>query len=332
MSEPAFDFSSLNPNIILDALQENGIQVESGLIALNSYENRVYQFSNEKKHRYVVKFYRPQRWSEAQILEEHQFARDLWQDNIPVSLPLTFILTFINTTLPTYKGFYFAVFPWLAGQQYETDNLEQLASVGGWLGRLHNCGRKRVFHVRPVINFADYIEQSVVVLMQCNLVPASLRKSFANVLERLTTALQQYWHTQWLPLRIHGDCHQGNMLWRERPLFIDLDDARMGLAIQDMWMLISGNHQEQRQQWNILLETYQEFSEFDTKELSLIEPLRAMRMVYYLAWVVRRWRDPAFPANFCWMTDEDFWQRQIVLFTEQERILHERPLQLISQY
>ncbi|MEG3110535.1 MULTISPECIES: serine/threonine protein kinase [unclassified Pantoea] len=328
MSEAAFTFQTLNPDVILDALWDTGIRVESGLTALNSYENRVYQFSDDDKRRYVAKFYRPQRWNAEQINEEHQFALDLLADEVPVAAPL--ILN--EKTLQMHSGFFFAVFPSLGGRQYETDNEDQMEWVGRFLGRIHQTGRKALFEHRPTMGLDEYIHEPRQVLEQSNLVPAKLKASLLQAVDKLGITLQQRWHNAWQPLRLHGDCHPGNILWRDGPLFVDLDDARNGPAVQDLWMLINGDRQEQRIQWDILLEAYSEFSDFDINELSLIEPLRAMRMVYYLAWVVRRWQDPAFPRAFPWMTDEDFWRRQISLFTEQEKLLQEPPLQLTPQF
>lgn len=328
MSEAAFTFQTLNPDVILDALWDTGIRVESGLTALNSYENRVYQFSDDDKRRYVAKFYRPQRWNAEQINEEHQFALDLLADEVPVAAPL--ILN--EKTLQLHSGFFFAVFPSLGGRQYETDNEDQMEWVGRFLGRIHQTGRKALFEHRPTMGLDEYIHEPRQVLEQSNLVPAKLKASLLQAVDKLGITLQQRWHNAWQPLRLHGDCHPGNILWRDGPLFVDLDDARNGPAVQDLWMLINGDRQEQRIQWDILLEAYSEFSDFDINELSLIEPLRAMRMVYYLAWVVRRWQDPAFPRAFPWMTDEDFWRRQISLFTEQEKLLQEPPLQLTPQF
>lgn len=328
MSEAAFTFQTLNPDVILDALWDTWIRVESGLTALNSYENRVYQFSDDDKRRYVAKFYRPQRWNAEQINEEHQFALDLLADEVPVAAPL--ILN--EKTLQMHSGFFFAVFPSLGGRQYETDNEDQMEWVGRFLGRIHQTGRKALFEHRPTMGLDEYIHEPRQVLEQSNLVPAKLKASLLQAVDKLGITLQQRWHNAWQPLRLHGDCHPGNILWRDGPLFVDLDDARNGPAVQDLWMLINGDRQEQRIQWDILLEAYSEFSDFDINELSLIEPLRAMRMVYYLAWVVRRWQDPAFPRAFPWMTDEDFWRRQISLFTEQEKLLQEPPLQLTPQF
>lgn len=328
MKEPAFNFQNLHPDSILDALWETGIRVESGLTALNSYENRVYQFSDEDKKRYVVKFYRPQRWSQEQIEEEHQFTAELFADEIPVAAPLLLQ----GKTLHQHNGYLYTVFPSLGGRQYETDNYDHLEWVGRFMGRIHQIGRKSTFAARPTIGMEEYITEPLEVLEACTLVPGKLKQDLLISVRHLGTTLQKYWHTQWLPLRLHGDCHPGNILWRDGPMFVDLDDARNGPAVQDLWMLINGDRQEQRLQWDILLEAYSEFCEFDTNELSLIEPLRAMRMVYYLAWVVRRWQDPAFPASFPWMTDEDFWRRQISIFNEQARLLQEPPLQLMPAF
>ena len=328
MSEAAFNFQTLDPDLILDALWNTGIRVESGLTALNSYENRVYQFSDDDKRRYVAKFYRPQRWSADQIAEEHQFAFDLHADEIPVAAPLMLN----GQSLQSHGGFFFAVFPSLGGRQYETDNEDHMEWVGRFLGRIHQTGQKNAFTTRPTLGLEEYVLEPQKILASSELVPAALKDNLLQVVNKLSTTLHQCWHTNWQPLRLHGDCHPGNILWRDGPLFVDLDDARTGPAIQDLWMLVNGDRQEQRIQWDILLEAYSEFRDFDVHELSLIEPLRAMRMVYYLAWVVRRWQDPAFPRAFPWMNDEDFWRRQIALFTEQERLLQEPPLQLVPQF
>lgn len=328
MSEAAFNFQTLDPDVILDALWDAGLRVESGLTALNSYENRVYQFSDDDKRRYVAKFYRPQRWNAQQILEEHQFTHDLLADEVPVAAPLALQ----GSTLNHHAGFMFAVFPSLGGRQYETDNEEQMEWVGRFLGRIHQTGRQSLFQQRPTFGLEEYVLQPRQELEQSTLVPAALKDALLNAVDKLIGTLQQRWHDKWQPLRLHGDCHPGNILWRDGPMFVDLDDARNGPAVQDLWMLVNGDRQEQLIQWDILLEAYNEFSDFDLHELSLIEPLRAMRMVYYLAWVVRRWQDPAFPRAFPWMTDEDFWRRQIALFIEQERLLHQPPLQLSPQF
>ena len=328
MNDAAFNFHTLDPDAILDALWDTGLRVESGLTALNSYENRVYQFSDDENRRYVAKFYRPQRWSREQILEEHALSLDLLNDDVPVAAPLTLQ----GSTLNQHAGFMFAVFPSVGGCQYETDNEEQMEWTGRFLGRMHQTGCRKSFVRRPAMGLEEYIRQPQQTLAHSELIPARLKESLLKALDSLFITLQQSWHTKWQPLRLHGDCHPGNILWRDGPMFVDLDDARTGPAVQDLWMLINGDRQEQRIQWDILIEAYNEFGDFDLHELTLIESLRAMRMVYYLAWVVRRWQDPAFPRAFPWMTDEDFWRRQIALLIEQERLLHEPPLRLGPQF
>ncbi|QHM77602.1 Stress response kinase A [Mixta theicola] len=328
MENTAFHFHTLNPDTIIDALWDTGLRVDSGLTALNSYENRVYQFSDEEKRRYVVKFYRPQRWSREQIEEEHQFALELQQDDVPLAAPLMLN----GSTLHQHDGFWFAVFPSLGGRQYETDNEDQLEAVGRFIARIHQRGERQPFHVRPAIGLQEYINEPARILQQSSLVPNGLKATLSDTLDRLGKTLQDCWHTDWAPLRLHGDCHPGNILWRDGPLFVDLDDARSGPAVQDLWMLVNGDRQQQRIQWDMLLEAYSEFREFDINELSLIEPLRAMRMVYYLAWIVRRWQDPAFPRSFPWMTEEDFWRRQIASFKEQNNVLQQPPLRLMPEF
>ncbi|MBU9808655.1 serine/threonine protein kinase [Rahnella sp. C60] len=328
MNNSAFNFQALSPDLILDALESVGLIAESGLTALNSYENRVYQFLGEDRKRYVVKFYRPERWSEEQIQEEHQFCRDMADAEIPAIAPLS-----INeNTLHHYQGYMFTVFPSVGGRQYEIDNLDQLEWVGRFLGRIHQVGSESLFIARPTVGLDEYLSRPRDVLAQCPLIPKSLREPFLSVTDKLITTTREFWHTDWQPLRLHGDCHPGNILWRDGPLFVDMDDARNGPAIQDLWMLLHGDESEQRLQLDTLLEAYGEFADLDTSELSLIEPLRAMRMVYYLAWVARRWDDPAFPKSFPWMQDEDFWRGQIAAFIEQIKKLQAPPLRLMPMY
>ncbi|MFP1727607.1 serine/threonine protein kinase [Lonsdalea quercina] len=328
MHDAVFNFHTLSPDVIMDALWSAGVRVDSGLIALNSYENRVYQLSDEDRRRYVVKFYRPQRWSKDQIVEEHQFAAELAQDEVPVVAPLALQ----GETLHEHDGFFFTVFPSVGGRQYEMDNDDQLEGVGRYLGRIHQTGRKRDFDARPTIGLQEYLYEPFEELSRCALIPASLRETFLNATERLIQEVKRCWNDDWASARLHGDCHPGNILWRDGPLFVDLDDARNGPAIQDLWMLLHGERREQRIQLDILLEAYSEFSSFEEKELALIEPLRAMRMIHYLAWVARRWQDPAFPRSFPWMQDADFWAKQASTFVEQVKLLQEPPLQLTPMY
>lgn len=328
MNDKAFTFQTLHPDTIMDALFEQGIRVDSGLTALNSYENRVYQFQDEDRRRFVVKFYRPERWSAEQIEEEHQFALELEHDDVPVAAPLQFN----GKTLLTHQGFFYAVFPSMGGRQFEADNLDQMEWVGRYLGRLHQTGRKKPFTFRPAIGVQEYLIEPRRILESCTLIPARQKEAFLQTTDALIEAVNGQWHTRFPALRLHGDCHAGNILWRDGPLFVDLDDARSGPAIQDLWMLLNGDKAEQRMQLETIIEAYEEFSEFNVNEIGLIEPLRAMRLVYYLAWLIRRWDDPAFPANFPWLAEEDYWYKQKQIFTEQIRVLQQPPLQLTPMY
>ena len=328
MNDNAFTFQTLHPDTIMDALFEQGIRVDSGLTPLNSYENRVYQFQDEDRRRYVVKFYRPQRWSAEQISEEHQFAHELMNDEVPVAAPLEFN----GQTLLTHLGYYYAVFPSLGGRQFEADSLDQMEWVARYLGRLHQTGRKKCFTHRPSIDVNEYLIEPRHVFERSTLIPSGLKAAFLNATDSLIEAVMAHWHTRFDLLRLHGDCHAGNILWRDGPLFVDLDDARNGPAVQDLWMLLNGDKAERRMQLETIVEAYEEFSEFNTDEIALIEPLRAMRMVYYLAWLIRRWDDPAFPKNFPWLTGEDYWHRQTLTFIEQVKVLQEPPLQLTPMY
>ncbi|QGU17411.1 serine/threonine protein kinase [Leclercia sp. 119287] len=328
MNDQAFTFQTLHPDTIMDALFEQGIRVDSGLTPLNSYENRVYQFQDEDRRRFVVKFYRPQRWSAEQIQEEHQFALDLVADDVPVAAPLKFN----NQTLLTHLGFYFAVFPSLGGRQFEADNIDQMEWVARYLGRIHQTGQKSAFTARPGIGIQEYLLEPRQVFETSTLIPSGLKAQFLTATDGLINAVIPRWDNNVQTLRLHGDCHAGNILWRDGPLFVDLDDARMGPAIQDLWMLLNGDKAEQRMQLETIIEAYEEFSSFDSDEIALIEPLRAMRFVYYLAWLIRRWDDPAFPRNFPWLTGEDYWRNQISTFIEQVKVLQEPPLQLTPMY
>ncbi|WP_058911946.1 serine/threonine protein kinase [Entomohabitans teleogrylli] len=328
MTDNAFNFRTLHPDTILDALFEHGIRVDSGLTPLNSYENRVYQFMDEDRQRFVVKFYRPQRWSAEQINEEHQFALELFEHEIPVATPIAYQ----GATVLEYQGFMFAVFPSLGGRQFEPDNIDQMEWVGRYLGRIHQAGKRQRFAYRPDIGLNEYLLEPRRVYESSALVPVALKDGFLRAADALIHAVTEQWHSRFAQIRLHGDCHPGNILWRDGPLFVDLDDARNGPAIQDLWMLLNGDRHEQRIQLETIIEAYEEFNPFDVNEIALIEPLRAMRQVYYLAWLMRRWDDPAFPVSFPWLREEDFWRQQTALFTEQVRVLREPPLQLTPMY
>tara|TARA_R110000772_G_scaffold47880_6_gene109226 strand:+ start:702 stop:1667 length:966 start_codon:yes stop_codon:yes gene_type:complete len=318
-----FNFSELNPDLILDAIESTGILVESGLLALNSYENRVYQFVGQDNKRYVAKFYRPKRWSEEQLKEEHSFSLELAAHEVPVVAPLL-----INgDSLHLYKGYHFAVFPSVGGRQFEVDNLEQLEWMGRFVGRIHKVAKARLFTHRPTINTDDYLARSVAELQGSELIPPSLHEAFFTILHQVVALAGQRYHSE-DNLRLHGDCHPGNILWRDGPTFVDLDDCRNGPAVQDLWMMLSGDHQAQSLQMNTIVDAYNEFCNFNPLQLRLIEPLRAMRMVHYMAWLHRRWQDPAFPQAFAWFAEPRYWEQQILALKEQFSALQEPELRI----
>lgn len=318
-----FDFSGLTPDLILDAIESQDIRVESGLLALNSYENRVYQFVAEDNRRYVAKFYRPHRWSKAQIQEEHDFSIELASHEIPVVAPLTNN----GQSLHYYDEYHFALFPSVGGRQFEVDNLNQVEWMGRFIGRIHGIAQSANFDHRPTINVDEFLVKPLQTLLDSPLIPSSLHQSFFTILKQVVDlALTLYSSTN--NIRLHGDCHPGNILWRDGPTFVDLDDCRGGPAIQDLWMMLSGDKQQQFIQMDTLVEAYEEFCHFDASQLALIEPLRAMRMVHYMAWLARRWQDPAFPQAFPWFADGKYWEQQILALKEQLSNLQEPPLAL----
>lgn len=328
MTEQTFNFDALTPDFMWYALESIGVRAESGFLALNSYENRVYQFSDEDKKRYVVKFYRPQRWSDVQILEEHQFSFDLGDADIPVVPPL--VLN--GQSLHHYKGYRFTLFSSVGGRQFEVDNFDQLEGVGRYLGRIHKVGSQGAFSHRPTIGLEEYLYQPKALLEQSNFIPMHLENAFFGDLDILINQLESHWPTQTNNIRLHGDCHPGNILWRDQPLFVDLDDSRNGPAIQDIWMLLNGEKHDKLAQLDTVLEAYQEFCDFNPAELKLIEPLRGLRMVHYMAWLAKRWNDPAFPLAFPWFNDPKYWEGQVLSFKEQIAALNEPPLELTPHW
>jgi Ser/Thr protein kinase RdoA (MazF antagonist) len=324
MSNGAFSFQTLTPELILDSLASIGIYVDSGLTALNSYENRVYQFSDENRTRYVVKYYRPQRWNKSQIVEEHQLTQQLSLSDIPVIAPLAIN----NNTVHEYQGYFFALFPSVGARQYETDNLQQFDSVATMLGRIHQIGAKQLFEHRPTISLEEYLYQPKEILLFNSIIPSKIQSDLKIILTKLIQAVEQHWHNDWQAIRLHADCHPGNILWHDQAIMVDFDDARNGPTIQDVWMLLNGDRQQQQFQLASFVELYEEFYPFDISQLTLIEPLRAMRIVHHLAWIIERWQDPAFPRAFPWLSDIDFWQQQLKQFNQQIEAIKAPSLQL----
>ncbi len=323
----SFDFSALTPDLIIDGLESAGFVVESGLLALNSYENRVYQFHDDQRVKYVTKFYRPQRWQLDKIHEEHQFSFELAEQELPIVAPLQ-----VNgKSLFEYEGYYFTVFPCRGGRIFEVDNLDQLEWMGRFIGRIHAVSSQAHFKHRPSFNTDELLLQARESILQSNYVPRGLLTAFTVILDQvITLAVDQYLPAKSMTqIRLHGDCHAGNILWRdEGPHFVDLDDCRTGPAIQDLWMMLSGDRKQQLLQLDTLLMGYDEFFTFETEQLILIESLRTMRLVNYMAWLCKRWQDPAFPQNFPWFNTEKYWEQQILMLKEQMSVLQQPPLSL----
>ncbi|MDB2355683.1 serine/threonine protein kinase [Pseudoalteromonas sp.] len=320
-----FSFEGLTPDSILDAVESIGIYAESGLLALNSYENRVYQFKAEDGNRYVVKFYRPERWSKAQILEEHRFAFELAEAEVPVVAPIIHN----GESLFEHNGSLFTLFPSVGGRIFEVDNLDQLDVLGRLIGRMHQVAHASEFCQRPVMGCDEYLDTAKIQLQSSNLVPSSLATAFYTILDMVITETKAQYHDV-KTIRLHGDCHAGNILWAgDALMFVDLDDSRQGPAIQDLWMMLSGDRNNQLLQLDTLVAAYEEFCDFDHSQLKLIEPLRAMRMIHYMGWLAKRWDDPAFPRNFSWFADDKYWEQQILALKEQYSALKEPPLKLL---
>ena len=320
-----FSFASLTPDTILDALEDIGIYASSGLLALNSYENRVYQFVADDGHRYVAKFYRPARWTDEAIQEEHNFSQELVDNDIPIAAPLVID----GKTLHHWQGYRFTLFPSVGGRQFELDNLDHLEWMGRFIGRMHKVGSATSFAHRQSVNCANTLDFAKSILAESELLPSTLHTSFWAILNPVIDQTRDRFETvQTASLRLHGDCHPGNILWRDGPTFVDLDDAKNGPAIQDIWMMLSGDRSQRLLQLDTMLEAYNEFNDLDKKEFALIEPLRAMRMIHHMGWLAQRWQDPAFPRAFPWFAQEKYWENQILALKEQLAALDEPTLTL----
>lgn len=319
-------FARLSPDLVIDAIESIGYRSDARVLALNSYENRVYQVGLEDGEPLIAKFYRPQRWSDAAIHEEHSFSRELLEHEVPVVAPLQRD----GISLFEHEGFRFAVFPRRGGRAPEPGNLDQLYRLGQLIGRLHAIGKVRPFQHRPALNVDSFGHQPLAILESGDFVPKSLQPAYFSVARDLLARLDELFATTPCQLiRTHGDCHPGNLLYRdERFNVVDLDDCRMAPAIQDLWMMLEGERQERLKQVSELIDGYQEFCDFDNRELHLIEGLRALRLLHHSAWLARRWDDPAFPVAFPWFASERYWSDQILTLREQLAALDEPALQL----
>ena len=317
-------FSGLRPEVVLDAAAAAGLEPDGRLFALNSYENRVYQLWSGERG-LVLKFYRPQRWSDAQIAEEHTFTLELAAAELPVAAPLAIG----GQTLLRYHDYRFAAFPFLRGRSPELDAPEARQILGRTLARLHQVGARKPFAVRPRIGVERFGWEARAQVLRGTLLPERQQARYAQVSSALLEKVAAVFTAAAgiAEIRLHGDCHLGNLLWNEQgPVFVDLDDCAMGPRVQDMWMVISGSADEQQHQWGELLEGYRQFADFDYAQVRLIEPLRALRMLHHAAWVTHRWADPAFPRAFPWFGEERYWEGYLRDLLEQIEQIEDPPL------
>lgn len=313
-------YASLSPDVILNAVESLNLTCSGSLSALNSFENRVYQIGIEDQSPLIAKFYRPHRWCDEAIIEEHQFALELMALEIPVVAPVE-----INGhTLHHYEGFRFALFPRKGGRPFEMDNMEHLEQLGRFIGRIHAVGSCKPFKHRIRIDVNTYGHQPYQYLVDNHFIPVELQHNFKvtmdNVLQLIAEKFQSM--SDIPSIRLHGDCHAGNILWSGDSLYImDLDDCLMGPAIQDIWMMLSGSKSDTKLQLQHILDGYYEFYDFDPREFRLIEALRTLRMIHYSGWLAKRWEDPAFPLNFPWFNTAKYWENQLNAMREQVDIL-----------
>ncbi len=321
-------FESLLPDFIINAVESCGYLSDGRILALNSYENRVYQVGIEEEAPLIAKFYRPGRWRSEQILEEHQFCSELVEQGLPVLAPLS---SDEGQTLFEYQAMRFALYKRQGGHAPELDDLESLKRLGRMVGRIHAVGAQAPFHERPTLDIASYGEESVEFILE-RFIPMELKTAYESLVRDILKCVKEQFAavSSVRYLRTHTDCHIGNMLCRGDDIhFVDFDDSRMAPAIQDLWMLLSGDRLQQTVQMEKVLEGYEQFYDFDIRELRLIEPLRALRVLHYSAWLARRWDDPAFPHNFPWFNTMRYWSDHILQLREQFADLMEPTMQLI---
>jgi Ser/Thr protein kinase RdoA (MazF antagonist) len=318
-------FELLSPDCVLDALDSIGLRGDGRLLALNSYENRVYQVGMEEGPPLVAKFYRPARWSDAAILEEHAFMEELAAQEIPV-VPA---LVQNGATLHRFQDFRFAVFTRHGGRAPELDDPAVLEWTGRYIARIHAVGAVKPYAQRPALDIDTFGVEPREYLLANDFIPMDLRSAYVSVLDQALDGVRRCYERagEVAHLRLHGDCHGGNVLWTDAgPHFVDFDDSRMGPAIQDLWMMLSGERSEQVRQLSDILAGYEDFCEFDPRQLYLVEALRTLRLIHYAAWLARRWDDPAFPAAFPWFNTQRYWQDRILELREQVALMDEPPL------
>jgi Ser/Thr protein kinase RdoA (MazF antagonist) len=335
MSQPvstaAAPFADLTPDAVLNAIDAVGVSTSGTLLALNSYENRVFQIGVEygDQRFLVAKFYRPGRWSDAQILEEHAFTQELADVEVPAVPPLRID----GRTLHAQAGYRFALYPRRGGRAPDVEDRNVREWLGRFIGRIHAVGGMASYEHRPALDVETFGREPRAYLLESGWLPRELREVYAGVsAQALQEVRRCYDRAGAVPaIRLHGDVHVGNVLWTDAgaqpgPHFVDFDDSRMGPAVQDLWMLLSGSRAEQQEQLADLLAGYEDFVELDRRQLSLIEALRTLRLIHYSAWIARRWDDPAFPAAFPWFDSPRYWEQKILELREQVAAMGEPPL------
>lgn len=319
-------YAALTPDLILNAIDSLGWHTDGRLLALNSYENRVYQIGIEGGSPLVAKFYRPGRWSVGAIVEELAFSAELVEAEIPVAAALSAG----GSTLHQREGFRFAVFPKLGGRAPEFEDRSTLEWMGRFLARIHVVGGRRTFEFRPTLDIASFGEEPREFLLREGFIPSDLAPAWRSIVDLALAGVRHSFARAGMlnALRLHGDCHSGNVLWTDAgPHFVDFDDSRMGPAVQDLWMLLSGEREARQRQLGWILAGYRQFRDFDLRELHLVEALRTLRLIHYAAWIASRWHDPAFPAAFPWFNTQRYWQDRILELREQVALMDEPPLQ-----
>ena len=323
-------FADLSPELVLDAVDSCGMHCDGRLLALNSYENRVYQVALDDAPPLIAKFYRPLRWSDAAILEEHQFVQELVAQEIPVVPALQ---STTGATLHTYQGYRFALFARQSGRAPEVGNPATLEWLGRFIGRIHAIGALKTYQHRPAIDMQTFGIQPRDWLLANNFLPPDLLLAYQSVSQQALDGVARCYERagEISLIRLHGDCHMGNVLWLDSgeqagPHFVDFDDSRMGPGIQDLWMLLSGSRQEMQSQLTDILVGYEDFFEFEPRQLVLIEALRTLRLIHYSAWLAQRWTDPAFLSAFPWFNTQRYWQDRILELREQIALMDEPTL------
>ena len=325
-SKQQIAYHNLSPDNILNAIEHYGYQCDGRMLALNSYENRVYQIGLEDASSIVAKFYRPHRWSDDAIMEEHDFTQQLSDNEIPVVAPLQHN----GETLLQFDDFRFSIFPSKGGRAPDLEDYDLLEQLGRFMGRIHQTGKSSEFKHRPELNIQTFGHKPREFILTNNFIPPELLAAYESLTEDLLKNIEFCYQRagEISLIRTHGDCHPSNILWTDSgPHIVDFDDARMAPAIQDLWMFLSGDRADMTAALDAVLSGYTEFCEFNAAELHLIEALRTLRLIHYYGWLAKRWQDPAFKLAFPWFDTQQCWEQHILNLREQSALLHEEPLQ-----